>query len=406
MLRGLAGSLSMLREKMLAVVALSAVLIGLTSGDQGRVWGEDKPAPDLQLTLPPRACAASAQRFAIYFDNLILTQTPGEYRYVVETTLGKAVTKTHWEAIPEDEQAGTHPWKLTVFQGEQLLASGELQIQVTKPYEIPQRTRRLLIIGDSLTHATIYPNELSRLLNGIPPEKNAPSAIADRRWKFLGTHIPGGANPGVAHEGYGGWTWERFVKHYEPNPDRAQRKHSSPFVFLVEDQPRLDFARYFQESCGGEIPNYVTILLGINDCFSAPPEDLAGIDRRIDQVFTHAETLLAALRTAAPQARLGVCLTTPPNARESGFEANYKGAYTRWGWKRIQHRLVQRELKQFGGRLEEGIDIIPTELFVDPVGGYPVDNGVHPNETGYKQIAASIYAWLLAREAADAPRED
>jgi lysophospholipase L1-like esterase len=106
---------------------------------------------------------------------------------------------------------------------------------------------------------------------------------------------------------------------------------------------------------------------------------------------------VAAFRSAAPQAQLGICLTTPPNSRESGFEANYKGKYHRWGWKRIQHRLVECQLKHFGKREAEQIFIVPTELNLDPVDGYPVNNGVHPNAVGYQQIGDSIYAWLKAR---------
>ncbi|MBM4081059.1 MAG: hypothetical protein FJ278_15255, partial [Planctomycetes bacterium] len=78
-------------------------------------------------------------------------------------------------------------------------------------------------------------------------------------------------------------------------------------------------------------------------------------------------------------------------------EANYKGRYHRWGWKRIQHRLVQRQIERFNGREKENLFLVPTELNLDPVDGYPVDNGVHPNVTGYKQIGASIYAWLKWR---------
>ena len=51
----------------------------------------------------------------------------------------------------------------------------------------------------------------------------------------------------------------------------------------------------------------------------------------------------------------------------------------------------------FGGREAEGIFVVPTELNLDPVGGYPVDNGVHPNAAGYQQVAASLHAWLMGR---------
>jgi lysophospholipase L1-like esterase len=87
-------------------------------------------------------------------------------------------------------------------------------------------------------------------------------------------------------------------------------------------------------------------------------------------------------------------LTTPPNARESGFEANYRGQYHRWGWKRIQHRLVQRQLEKFAGQEKQNRFIVPTNLDLDPVEGYPVNNGVHPNPLGYRQVGLSLYAWL------------
>ena len=175
-------------------------------------------------------------------------------------------------------------------------------------------------------------------------------------------------------------------------------KRSSPFVSLGTDgKPRLDLPRYFDEQCHGQRPDYVTFLLGINDCFHVNPEDPAAIDARIDAMMAHADKLLAAFQQAAPKAELGICLTTPPNSREEGFQANYKGRYHRWGWKRIQHRLIQRQIARYAGREQERLFIVPTELNLDPVDGYPVNNGVHPNELGYRQIGASIYAWLKAR---------
>ena len=218
------------------------------------------------------------------------------------------------------------------------------------------------------------------------------------KWTMLGTHKPSKAAEGVAHEGYGGWTWHRFASRYEPNPDGTYRKRSSPFVYLGADgKPGVDLKRYFDEECDGERPDFVTFLLGINDCFSAKPDDPEAIDARIDAMMVHADALVAAFREAAPKAQLGICLTTPPNSREEGFQANYKDRYHRWGWKRIQHRLVQREMSRFVNRESERLFVVPTQLNLDPVDGYPTNNGVHPNEFGYKQIGASIYAWLKAR---------
>jgi lysophospholipase L1-like esterase len=375
--------------KRLLVLQCLQVLLASAAGLAaciGRGLAAESASPDLRLTLPAAAYAISGAEIGVSFDNLILAERPSEYRFVVHCDVGRQ-TAERWTVIPSDEDVGVHSWRIEVFQQERRIAEKTMLWHIVPAAAGNGRRLNLLLVGDSLTHATLYPNDLARRL----------SARDQPQWKMLGTHRPAAAAPGVAHEGYGGWTWERFVRHYEPMPDPAQRRHSSPFVFLTDGQPQLDVGRYLRESGQGQSPDYVLFLLGINDCFGANPEDPAAIDAHINRVFTHAETLLKAFRAAAPEAELAVCLTTPPNARESGFEANYQGRYHRWGWKRIQHRLVERELQQFSGREGERIHIVPTQLGLDPVAGYPVDNGVHPNSTGYHQIAASMHAWLVAR---------
>lgn len=347
---------------------------------------------DLRLTLPPRAYAVVGSEIGIDFDNIVLTPTPGEYEFAVTCTVGDT-TPTKWKLTAGPQEVGKHTWSVAIRRNGQTLAEKSLELLVVPGQLAQQRTLNLLIVGDSLTHASITANDLQRRL--MQP--------GQPRVQFLGTHRPASAAPGVAHEGYGGWTWQRFATHYEPGPDVAARRFSSPFVFREAEQTRLDVARYFDEQTNRQRPDVVFFLLGINDCFAANPDDPAALDARIDQMFQHAETLLQNFRRAAPEADLAVCLTTPPNSREEAFVANYKGRYSRWNWKRIQHRLVERELHQFGERESERIFVVPTELNLDPVDGYPPDNAVHPNPRGYQQIAASMHAWLLQRLQPAAP---
>ena len=344
-------------------------------------------AGELQLTLPPVIYAVPNLETAIYFDNIVLTLTPDAYRFEVSCDVGTQEA-TRWTVTPAVDARGEHAVTVRVKDADgAVLDTAKTVLRVTAPAADSAGELRLLVVGDSLTHASVYPNELSRLF----------SQPGNPKLTMLGTHKPGGAVDGVAHEGYGGWTWQRFVSHYEPEPDGTYRKRSSPFVYLGDEgKPALDVARYINEQCGGDPPDVVTFLLGINDCFGANPDDLAAIDARIDEVFRIADTLLASFSQAAPAAKLAICLTPPPNSRQEAFEANYQDRYTRWGWKRIQHRLVQRQLEHFGGREAEHVFVVPTELNLDPVDGYPANNGVHPNEQGYRQIAASIYAWLNA----------
>lgn len=350
-------------------------------------------ATALQLTLPPAFHAVPGVPLSVYFDNIVLTETPDQYRFEVACPIGAAEARC-WTVTPTDADVGRYVFTVIVRNA----PGAELGRARTLLHVAPRdagagRSLRLLIVGDSLTNATHYPNELARLL----------SEPGNPRWTMLGTHRPASAAPGVAHEGYGGWTWRSFLSLYTPADEKTAagplaRKRTSPFIFVGADaKPALDIARYVREACDNQPPDVVTFLLGINDCFSANPNDPAAMDKSIGAALENAENLLRAFRAACPQTDFAIGLTTPPNARESAFEANYKGKYQRWGWKRIQHRLVQRMLTQFGGREAQRIFVVPTELNLDPVDGYPENNGVHPNVSGYQQIGATFYAWLKWR---------
>lgn len=349
-------------------------------------------ANQLQLTLPPTCYAVPGVPMSIYFDNIVLTEKTEEYRFEVKCDVGASEAR-RWTVTPEDKDVGNHPMEITVKDASgKVMESTKTMLRVAPRNAGDGRTLRVLVVGDSLTNATHYPNEMARLLG----------EAGNPKWTMLGTHKPANVKPGVAHEGYGGWTWSSFLTKWDPQPAGVAagplaRKSTSPFLYAEKDgKGKLDMPRYIKEECGGQPPDVVTFLLGINDCFGANPEDKAAMDKTINGVLDNADKLLAVIHAAAPRAVLAVGLTTPPNSRESGFEANYKGKYHRWGWKRIQHRLVQRMMERMGNRQRDGIYLVPTELNLDPVDGYPTDNGVHPNPAGYAQIGGSFYAWIKA----------
>lgn len=364
---------------------LSLVLLFLVLAPWSPAAAEPRAVGPLRLLLPPVVYAVPGVETNIYWDNVVLTETPEQYRFRAACDVGRSGDR-RWTLSATAQDQGDHRLALSVSDSAgRSLGEAHCVLRVVPADAGAGRTLRLLVIGDSLTGATAYPNEIGRLL----------SLPGNPAWEMLGTHRPGSAGAGVMHEGYGGWTWARFNSYVNPDPEAAGRARTSPFVFPdANGKGVLDMERYFAERCAGRKPDMVTIMLGINDCFAAKPDSP---DERIDAMFEQADIFLAALRRAAPQADVGLCLTTPPNARESGFEANYKGKYPRWGWKQIQHRLVERQIAKFGGRESERIFLVPTELNLDPVDGYPVNNGVHPNPLGYKQIGAAIYGWVKSR---------
>ncbi|MBL9114927.1 MAG: SGNH/GDSL hydrolase family protein [Verrucomicrobiaceae bacterium] len=327
---------------------------------------------------------------SLYFDNVVLTEHPEHYQFKVTCAVGKTEAN-RWTVTPGASERGLHPLEVKVLDKAGVVlekAAMELVI-VGADAGAKHAPLRVLMVGDSLTHATHYPNEFYRLMK-LPGNPSL---------SMIGTHKPPSAMPGVVHEGYGGWTWMNFLSRSVPGEVAAgeKKKGSSPFLYVgADNKPKLDLERYVAENAGGTAPDVITFLLGINDCFGAKPDDLKAMDAHIEGVLVNADKLLAAFRAAFPKTAFAVGLTTPPNSRQKAFEANYQDKYTRWGWKRIQHRLVEKMLARWATSGTQGIYLVPTELNLDPVGGYPENNGVHPSPAGYAEVGGTFYAWVKA----------
>ncbi|HYF35886.1 MAG TPA: amidohydrolase family protein, partial [Prosthecobacter sp.] len=345
-------------------------------------------ADALRLTLPPLWHGVAGVPLSLYFDNVVLTQEPGKLSFEIACDIGQTEAR-RWTVTPGKADVGDHAIEITVKDASGKILERAATILRIVPADAGEgRKLTLLMVGDSLTNATIYPNEIARLL----------STPGNPKWQMIGTHKPSNAAAGVVHEGYGGWKWSDFLSRWVEKPkDDRRASGSSPFIFKGDGgKPALDFSRYFRDAADGLPPDVATFLLGINDCFRAKPDDPQDVERVIRETLDQAEKFITAFRKAAPRTAIAIGLTTPPNERQAAFQANYKDSYTRWGWKRIQHRLVEMMINQFKNREKEGIYLVATELNLDPVGGYPDNNAVHPNAEGYAEIGASFYGWLKA----------
>ncbi|MDF1739486.1 MAG: SGNH/GDSL hydrolase family protein [Verrucomicrobiales bacterium] len=361
---------------------LATLVVGfLTSGK-----GADLES-SLTVTVPEIVYAVEGVPTSLHCRSFVDVLPTAPLEIEVDSPVGQLEGEV-WHLSASEREIGDHRITVRIARdaaGPATAAS--LTVRVVPANAGERRELSLLIVGDSLTHASRYPNAIAELLD----EPGNP------KWRFMGTHHPKSATPNVFHEGYGGWTWSRFNTRYEPKEDQTGKTRTSPFVFLSEKgQPELNVSRYFSAFHQGDVPDFVFVLLGVNDCFHANPEDPAAIEAKIDAMMKQAETFLASLREAAPNAIIGIGLTPAPNDREGAFVANYGKSYTRDGWRRIQYRLVQRQLEAFSGRERENIFVVPTAHSVDPHLGYPQDNAVHPNDAGYEAIGKNVYAWIKA----------
>jgi lysophospholipase L1-like esterase len=350
-----------------------------------------------RLLLPPIIYAAPGREVNLYFDNVVLAP-PGRH-YLFDATCAKGrQQEERWTWTPGENENGDYALTLEVRDSDdKVVAQGKTVVRVAKALAGQGKPLSALIIGDSLTGASVYTDELLKLF----------ATPGNATLKLVGTHKPAGTAEGNVHEGYGGWTFGRFMTQYVPTPQERPNMGSSPFVFLQDGKPVFDFPRYVRERLGGTAPDVITVMLGTNDVFGAKDENLEEITTAI---LDNAEKLLAGIRAGAPNAIIGLLMTVPPSASQDAFGANYGANQTRWQYRKNQHRLVERLMERFSGREGEKLFIVPTHINLDCVNNYPqleapvnaranqkvvrANNGVHPSAEGYRQIADSLYSWL------------
>jgi len=353
-------------------------------------------AAGITLTLPPSLYAVVGQEANIFFDSVV-TATPGSiYGCKVYCPKGRQQNE-RWVFTPGVEDVGSFPLRIEVRDAnDKIVAQGDSVVTVASSEGLRNRNTTLLAIGDSLTEAGVYTEEL------IAPARMAGSP----RISLIGTHHSSGS-PENVHEGYGGWKYEYFLSRFDPASDaKGGRKGSSPFVFDVAGKPVFDLPRYFKERVGGTSPDVVTIFLGTNDVFVA---DDGTREKVVDEIVAQASQLVGELRNALPAAKIGILVPVSPGSQDA-FGENYGCEFDAWTYRKNQSRLVQKMIERFSGKSDQGIYFVPSFVNFDAEGDYPTassprnardsemvarqTNALHPSERGYRHIADSIYAWL------------
>lgn len=353
---------------------------------------------NLRLILPKVIYAAPGIETNVYFDNVFLALNPSNYIFEVTCSKG-ALQKERWTFTPQNTDVGDHPFELKIRDSSnKVVAAGKSVLRVAKPDAGGGKELSLLLIGDSLTHHSIYPQQL---LDNCKGNKNP-------KIKLIGSHHPEDSKtPENVHEGYGGWTAKRFVNHYTGVYNGDYKKRGSPFLFKngKNGKLQLDFALYCKKFNDGKSPDIVTIFLGWNDIFGANEDN---IDYVLKSMFDNYDKLIEMIRKVSPDTKIGLMIEVPPAATQDAFSWNI--ANHRWKCRQNQHRQVEKMMQRYGGREKEGIYLIPTHINIDCVNNFPSEsvavnarnpkkiirqnNSVHPASSGYKQIGDSLYCWL------------
>jgi lysophospholipase L1-like esterase len=352
--------------------------------------------PNLRLLLPPVMYATPGLETNLYFANTILAINPANYAF--DVTCSKGIQQEErWTFTPKPEDAGECTLTLTIRDDTNTIIAAATTLVRVVPSKA-EASLHVLMIGDSLTHASYYP---AQVLANAEADESLDVVL-------IGSHRPRGEDSPVRHEGYGGWTAQGFVSKWDKVVD-PKRRSRSPFLYQEGDTaPKLDFPRYCREQNDGKAPDAVTIFLGCNDVFGADDDSIAD---RAGVCIENLERLVQMIHDFAPQTQIGFLLPVPPAGTQDAFAANYACGQTRWQCLRNQHYLLEQMLKTFGDREAKGVYLLPAFTALDTIHGFPtktapvnsrskveiarLNNGVHPAESGYQQIGDVVSAWLV-----------
>lgn len=358
----------------------------------------------LQLFIPERIYAAVGKECNLYFNNIITTLKK-DYFFEVNCKIGRT-DSDRFRIIPTAEDIGEHPMTIKIYDDRGLAAEKKLTLTVA-PEVSTKKQFTLLLVGDSQTVEEGYPDQLYTLLQA---EENI-------SFDMLGTNSAKYAPPSpdrARHEGYGGWGWRTFFQNYgiDENDDndglhpRNPSVRNSRFLFPDSDGCKFDLKMYCEKYGNRKFPDYIFIMLGTNDVFCCKS------DREVDKewnekIYPYMEKMVSEFRKYTPDVHIAFCTISPGAASQDAFGKCYKTSYNLYRWRlnlQRYHLKLQKAAKKFN------IGLIPVHTAIDCKHGFPLEeesvnmnseqkvfrvcNAVHPNRSGYNQIADCVFAYL------------
>ena len=357
------------------------------------------PALQNRLQLPEKIYAVPGIECNIYFENIFLTLNHANFAFEVKCQKGSCFEK-RWRYIPKASDVGTYDLLLNVYDDNGLVATASSKLVVTPADAGKGKKISLLLLGSSMVemrHA--FPTHLYNLFQqpGNP------------ELKMIGENGPGWPDKiqNIRHEGYGGWSFTQFTTaHRQINKKISYHRHRGNPFWNFKTQT-LDFNSYLKKNNEGKAPDFILTALGANDIFRCTDRTL---DARLKEIEKEVMTLITAIRKAAPEATIGIILPEQCSHSQDAFGLNYACRQTRWQFKKnhFKYRSMMENLVRRSG--DPKLFTVPCYTALDTInnvckakdyanGRNPVPvmretNGLHPQNSGYHQLADSCYAWM------------
>jgi lysophospholipase L1-like esterase len=326
------------------------------------------------ITLPPTLYLVVGKEYNVYFENIV-SDDVNKYYFDVGCDIGVQQNE-RWTCTPATP--GDYGFYLTVYDKMMnLIKSVSCTLKVCAVTTNNGVTKTCIFMGDSLTAAGTYTGELITLC-GVGDVMNL---------TLQGVQGSGGN----LHEGVSGWT---VADHYGS---------SSNFYF----SGAFNFTSYMTAR-GYTLCDWFFIFLGINDIFSY------STDTGVDAVCVANKTKLDAMITSikAWNSTVKVCLMLPCTGSNSqdAFGKSYNSNQNQMQFKRNIHRYTKYLIDNYKDKTADRIYLLASNANLDTKNNMAVEtvalnsrnstttvrqaNGVHPADTGYYQIADTVYYFL------------
>ena len=296
---------------------------------------------DPDLWLPDTIYLALGNTIELYSDNIAfvrITDSLLNFSWEHERGVSDA-GKFQWTA----DRPGNMELKIRCYKNNELIDSSRTIIKVSD--KINAGRFNILAIGNSLTNGG-FADQFSQISNDV-------SCILNP----IGTQ---GTN--VKHEGHGGWRFSSFLSEKSP--------------FFIGNT--INFKKYIENNNFPD-PDIIKISLGINDCFGKLP---------MDTIVDYASRLIDVINIDYPGSLIIIALPTLCEKTGSGFIANYQSVENFYPYQIRIRELWKRLYDKYSyGRYKPNIQVSYDGLCIDRTNGYPKNNGVHPNQYGYRQLA-------------------
>jgi hypothetical protein len=302
------------------------------------------------------------QEVTIYGDALINVPIRNNLQVIYTCDIG-TVEGNNLVISPASGNIGDHTLTMTFTNNGVLLTTQTITFTVYD--KSGAGNKKILLIGDSTMPPDVQQEKIVSILNNSD-------------LTFLGT-----IGSSYKNEGYPGASWNGFLT------GTHGKFYSSG---------ALNIPAYFTDY-SIETPDYVYIRLGINDTFPYCRDGTGPItDAAITSIITRAGTLIDAFLDYDPSLKVILGIPTISENSGAGWENNYSEDYDQDLYIQQIHRYWESFVKIFAnGNYDARVDCSYDAIFLDRDNGYPKENGVHnngvhPDQSGFEQLATGMAA--------------